>query len=448
MTSTSTTPSPSTGPTPPAASSADGDADAAAATGTGSGAGAKAGSAATLPAKVLAPTRLRPRDIVGQGLVGLRSKRLRTLLTAVGITIGIAAMVAVVGISASSRADLLAEIDALGTNLLQVQAGNDMFGEESELPVAAPEMIRRIPAVESASATRQVGDATVRRTDLIPEEETGGIAVIATEPTLLDTLDATLAEGTFLNAATAAYPSVVLGSVAAERLGIVDLDGDPAVFISGSWFRVIGILEPAPLAPDIDRSALIGYEVAQERFDIDEAPSTVRVRTDPEHTEAVWDVLPDTANPEEPSEVAVTRPSDALEARAQADEALTALLLGLGAVALLVGGVGIANVMVISVLERRAEIGVRRALGATRRHIRLQFLVESMLLAGLGGATGVALGAAITAGYARSQDWMFSVPEAALLGGVLASLAVGAVAGLYPAVRASRLAPAEAVRAE
>jgi len=405
-------------------------------------------SATTTTPPALAPTRLRPRDIVGQGLVGLRSKRTRTLLTAVGITIGIAAMVSVVGISSSSRADLLAEIDALGTNLLQVQPGNDMFGEESELPVSAPDMIRRIPAVESASATRSVGDATVRRSDLISEDETGGIAVLATEANLLDTLDGTLAAGTFLNDATGAYPSVVLGSVAAERLGIDDLSGDPAVFLGGSWFRVIGILDPAPLAPDIDRSALIGYQVAQERFGIDEAPSSVRVRTDPDHTEAVWDVLAATANPEEPSEVGVTRPSDALEAKAQADEALTALLLGLGAVALLVGGVGIANVMVISVLERRAEIGVRRALGATRRHIRLQFLVESMLLAGLGGATGVALGAAITAGYARSQDWMFSVPQAALLGGVVASLAVGAIAGLYPAARASRLAPAEAVRAD
>lgn len=396
----------------------------------------------------LAPTRLRPRDIVGQGLVGLRSKRMRTLLTAVGITIGIAAMVSVVGISSSSRADLLAEIDALGTNLLQVQPGSDMFGDETELPLTAPDMIRRIPAVESASATRSVGDATVRRTDFVSADETGGISVVATEPNLLDTLDATLTDGTFLNEATGAYPSVVLGSVAAERLGIDDLAGDPAVFIGGSWFRVIGILATTPLAPDIDRSALIGYAVAQERFGIDEAPSSVRVRTDPDDTEAVWNVLAATANPEAPSEVGVTRPSDALEAKAQADEALTALLLGLGAVALLVGGVGIANVMVISVLERRAEIGVRRALGATRRHIRLQFLVESMLLAGLGGATGVALGAAITAGYARSQDWMFSVPQAALLGGVVASLAVGAVAGLYPAARASRLAPAEAVRAE
>ncbi|HEY3142921.1 MAG TPA: ABC transporter permease [Acidimicrobiales bacterium] len=393
-------------------------------------------------------SRLRPGDVAGLGLSGLRVKRTRALLTGLGVAIGIAAMVAVVGISASSKADLLAELDALGTNFLQVQPGDSVFGEAAELPTTAPDMIRRIADVESASATRTVDNATVRRNHLIPASESGGIAVVATEPSLLDTLAGTVAQGTFLNEATGAYPSVVLGSVAAERLGISSLDGGPLVYLDRHWFRVIGILDDVPLAPDIDRSVLIGYDVAQRLFGIDAAPSTVQVRTDPEQTDAVGDLLAATANPEAPNEVDVSRPSDALEARTKADETLTALLLGLGAVALLVGGVGIANVMVISVLERRAEIGVRRALGATRRHIRLQFLIESILLAGLGGAVGVALGATITWLYADSRDWRFAVPLSGLLGGVAAALTVGAVAGLYPAIRASRLAPAEAVRSE
>ena len=391
-------------------------------------------------------SRLRWPDVVPVGTVGLRAKPVRTTLTALGIAIGIAAMVAVVGISASSRADLLAELDELGTNLLAVQPGQDVFGDDSQLPVSAPGMVRRIGPVEAAAATRTVEGVTVRRTDRIPSDRTGGIAVVATEPALADTVGATVAGGAFLNDATATQPAVVLGSEAAARLGVTDLDGDPLVWLGGQWFRVVGILDPVPLGPDIDRSALIGYAVAQELFGIDEAASTVRVRTDPDQVEAVRAVLAPTANPEAPEEVDVTRPSDALAARARADETLTALLLGLGAVALVVGGVGIANVMVISVLERRAEIGVRRALGATRGHVRGQFLVESVLLAGLGGLVGVALGAATTAVYADMRGWRLAVPVAGLAGGVAASLVVGAVAGLYPAARASRLAPAEAVQ--
>ena len=393
-------------------------------------------------------SHLRVGDVLSLGAVGLRARRARTLLTSLGIAIGIAAMVAVVGISASSRADLLAELDRLGTNLLQVQPGSDPFGAEAVLPADAAAMIRRIGPVESAAATRSVTGVAVRRTDLIPEDQTGGITVVATEPQLADTAGATVAHGTFLNAATATQPAVVLGSEAAGRLGIDDLDGDPLVDIGGQWFRVVGILDPVPLGPDIDRSALVGYPVAQELWDIDEAPSSVRVRTDPDAVEEVRSVLGATANPEAPSEVSVTRPSDALAARAEADDTLTALLVGLGAVALLVGGVGIANVMVISVLERRAEIGVRRALGATRRHVRAQFLVEAVLLAGLGGAIGLALGTGITAGYAAARDWRLAVPAGGLAGGVAASLLVGALAGLYPAARAARLAPAEAVRSE
>jgi putative ABC transport system permease protein len=391
------------------------------------------------------PSRLRWVDVPSVGSLGLRSRRGRTVLTALGIAVGIAAMVAVIGISASSRADLLDQLDDLGTNLLQVEPGQSRFGESVELPESAAEMIRRISPVDSAAKTRNVSES-VRRTDLIDEAVTGGITVVATEPELLGTLGATVATGEFLDDVTSTFPTVVLGSEASARLGIDSLDGGPLVWLGERWFKVIGILDPVPLAPDIDRAALIGYPVAQELFGIDDAPSTVRVRTDPDQVQAVRNVLAATANPEEPSEVSVTRPSDALAARAAADEALTALLLGLGAVALLVGGIGIANVLVISVLERRTEIGIRRALGATRRHIRVQFLVEAVFLAAAGGLGGVLLGSAVTAGYARSRDWTVAVPVTALAGGIGVALAVGALAGLYPAARAARLAPADAVR--
>lgn len=390
-------------------------------------------------------SHLRFVDALATGTLGLRGKRGRAVLTAVGIAIGIAAMVSVVGISASSRADLLAELDALGTNLLQVSPGQSMFGEESELPEAAPAMVRRIGAVTEAASTTGAG-VSVRRTDLIPSSETGGIAVLAAEPELAGVLEATVAEGRLLDDANGAFPTVVLGSVAAERLGISSLDGSPQVWLGEQWFTVVGILDPIRLAPDIDRSALIGYPVAADRFGVDANASTLWVRANEDRVAAVRGVLAATANPERPEEVDVTRPSDALEAEAKADDALTALLLGLGGVALLVGGIGIANVMVISVLERRTEIGLRRALGATRRHVRAQFVVEAVVLAALGGVVGILLGTAVTAGYAANRGWTLAVPVPALAGGVAVALVVGAVAGLYPASRAARLAPAEAVR--
>jgi putative ABC transport system permease protein len=393
----------------------------------------------------LAPTRLRPRDVVRTGAVGIRTRRLRSALTALGIAIGIAALVAVLGISASGKADLLAQLDALGPNRLTVTAGQSFMGEESTLPEDSTAMIRRIGPVESAAGTTGV-DATVRRTDLVPAEETGGIAVVATEPELLAAVDGTMRTGAFLNAATSKYPAVVLGAKAAERLGIADLAHDPVVYLGGHWFSVVGILEEVPLLPNVDSSAFIGNDIANELFGTERNPSSVYVRTDPDQVEQVRAVLAATANPEHPNEVQVTRPSDAYAAKQAVDDTLRALLLGLGAVALLVGGIGIANMMVVAVLERRTEIGVRRALGATKRHIRMQFLIESMLLALAGGTLGVALGLGVTAGYTRVRDAVMSVPLSTIALGVGAALAVGALAGLSPAARAARLHPADAVR--
>jgi putative ABC transport system permease protein len=391
----------------------------------------------------LAPSRLLPADVLRVGGVGLRMRRLRAALSALGIAIGIAAMVAVLGISESSKSDLIATLDRLGTNLLQVSPGQTVLGEQAELPKQAAGMISRIAPVDAVSAVEGV-DATVRRTNYIPEEETGGISVAAADVDLLTTLGATLRTGVYLDAAKARYPTVVLGSKAAERLGITR--PGVAVWLGERWFTVIGILNPVELAPDLDSAALIGLPIAKQLFDAEGSASTIYVRADPDDLDDVHAVLGATANPEHPEEVEASRPSDALEARAAAKTAFTSLFLGLGAVALLVGGVGIANVMVISVLERRSEIGLRRAIGATRGHIRLQFLTESLILSGLGGAAGVVLGTVITFVYASNRGWETAVPWYVPAGGVAAALAVGVVAGLYPAMRAARLAPTEALR--
>ncbi len=390
-------------------------------------------------------SRLRASDLIRTGTSGIRTRPGRAAFTAVGIAIGIASMVAVLGISASSRADLLAELDRLGTNLLQVQPGQDLFGDSATLPAEAPSMIRRIGPVDGAASVAKL-KATVQRNDQMAENTRNGLTVHATEPGLYGTLEGSMRTGRFLDHASSGLPTVVLGSVAAERLGITDLAPGPRVWIAGQWFSVIGVLDPLPLHPDLDRSAFVGLTVARDQFGVKGLPSTIYVRAAPEQVADVRAVLARTANPADPNEVQVARPSDALEARTRVDENLQRLLLGLGGVALLVGGLGIANVMIISVLERRTEIGVRRALGATKSHIAVQFVVESTLLALLGGLAGVAIGYVVTAGYANRQGWLIDLPVEALVVGVAAALAVGALAGLYPAARAARLDPAEAVR--
>lgn len=395
----------------------------------------------------LRPARMSPQDVLRVGGVGLRTRPLRAFLSALGIAIGIAAMISVVGISSSSRADLDRTLAALGTNLLTVAPGSTLFGADAQLPVEAAGMISRIGPVRQVSATAQLADTPVYRSDRIPAAQTGGLGTQAVELDLLDTVGGSLASGTWLNGATARYPATVLGSVAAERLGLGAAGPDIQVYLDGRWFTVIGILRPVPLAPELDSSALVGWSAATTYLGLDGHPTRIYTRSAEQHVESVRAVLAATANPEQSNEIQVSRPSDALAAQQATDEAFTGLLLGLGAVALLVGGVGVANTMVISVIERRAEIGLRRSLGATRGQVRTQFLAESLLLSALGGLGGVLLGGLVTAGYASSQGWPTVVPLWVVAGGIGATIGIGAVAGLYPAIRASRLSPTEALAA-
>jgi putative ABC transport system permease protein len=392
------------------------------------------------------PSKLRPRDGLRVAGAGLRARPLRAVLSALGIAVGIAAMIAVVGISASSRAEIDQQMRALGTNLLTVEPGQTLrAGEVATLPAESVAMVARIGPVISVSAVGAVDDAFVYRTDRIEPAKTNGITTLATRPDLLDAVSGALASGRWLDDALATYPAVVLGATTAERLGISRSDGSVAVWLGGHWFTVVGILAPAPLAPELDAAALVGGPIAEELLGYDGAPTRIYERSPESQVDSVRAVLPVTVNPANPEEVTVSRPSDALAAQAAANQTLISLLLALGGVALLVGGIGVANTMVIAVLERRSEIGLRRALGATRAHIRIQFLGESVLLAALGGIGGAVLGGAVTAVFAASRDWPFALPAWVLGGAAAATVLVGALAGAYPAARAARMSPTAAL---
>ena len=393
----------------------------------------------------MSKNKLRTRDLFFVAVYGVKARKGRAALTSIGIGIGIAAIVAVSGIAASGSADLLSTLESLGTNLVKASPQAGFFGTQEELPEGVIGMVERIGPVEEVTSTTQT-DLLVRRSNFISEFEGGGISTIVTSSELLNVIGGKLSEGRFITDGLSDLPVTVLGSVTAKRLGITNLSKPTKILIDDEWFGVIGIVEELKIHPDLDRSVFIGYGAAKKLFDINEEPTTIYLRANPTFIEDVVEVIAPSMNPENPDQVEVSRPSDALEAQQAVEASFTNLLLGLGSVALLVGGVAIANVMVMSVLERRMEIGVRRSIGATRREIRYQFLLESVVLSGIGGLVGVMLGSLITLAYTNYTNIVFSIPVWQILGAVVLALLIGAISGVYPAIKASKIQPAEAVR--
>jgi putative ABC transport system permease protein len=406
-----------------------------------SAAGAAARPAAT---SELAGGRLRPADLARLAATGLRTRKLRAALSALGIAIGVAAIVGVLGLSSSSAAGLNNEIAALGTNLLTVTQGGGLAGGE-ELPLQAPRMISRLPGVYAVQATGAINGASAYRSPLIPAANTNALTVAATTLGLPATTGTSVGSGVFLNAATQHLPVCVLGAAAAQLLGIDRVFPGERIWTGSMWLYVAGILRPDVLSPDVDASVLVGFPFAEQSLSFDGHATTIYVKATGSRVNAVDKLLGAQADPENPSSPAISMPSSALVAQADAKAAFDSLFLGLGAVALLVGAIGVANIMIIAVLERRSEIGLRRALGATRAHIRTQFLTEAVALALAGGAAGTVAGIAATAIYAHAEGWTVVIPVQAWAGGLAAALLIGGLAGVLPALKAARLAPTESL---
>ncbi|MGW6407816.1 ABC transporter permease [Streptomyces vinaceus] len=392
------------------------------------------------------PVRLSPLDVLTLGMLGIRTRRIRAALSALGISLGIATMIVVTAVPASSQKALLARLTALGTNMLEARPAPDQ-----KPPVLLPEgsvaMVRRIGPVTAVGAVANT-HAAVHRSDHVDAADYAGLSVLAATDDLLPVINAKVRAGAFLGPATDTFPTAVLGSVAAARLGVPDLTPGapgPQIYIDDRWFTVIGVLAATPLSPDIDRSVLVPWEAARRELRFDGHPTVIYVKAREPAMEAVRSVLAATVHPELPGMVRISRPSDALAAKRATQTTFSALFLGLAAVALLVGGIGVANTMVISVLERRREIGLRRALGAGRGQIRAQFLTESVALSGLGGLSGTLIGVLATLGYTAYQGWPPVIPWLSVAAGIGGAIVVGMAAGVYPSVRASRLTPTEAL---
>lgn len=388
-------------------------------------------------------------DALALGWLGVRGRPARAAMSALGIALGIATLVLVTGIPASGQADLDRRLSALGTDLLVAQPGGALGGEDAEVATftpAAADLVGRIAPVEHVAALANLS-LPVRRDDLADPNRTAGVTAFAVSGDLLAGARAEVASGTFLTLAGERLPAVVLGHDAARWLGITTVDPTRPlrIRVGSAWFTVVGVLAPQPLTPELAQGVFVGRAAARTWLGHDGRPTAVYVRAAESQVEQVRAVLPATLDPELPGLVSVSRPSDALAAKRATTSTFAGLFLGLAGVALAVGGIGVANTMIVSVLERRREIGLRRAIGATRRDVRRQFLTEAVLLALLGGAVGVLVGVLGTVGYAALRGWPLVVPLPAVAGGAAGAVLVGALAGLYPAVRASRLAPTEAL---
>lgn len=392
-------------------------------------------------------SRLQFRDLLRTAWLGVSSRPQRTALASLGVALGIASLTALTGVAASNQAQLLAELDRMGANLAIVAPAHGPDNNLVPLPENAPAMVRRVDGVADVGVFETAPEGVyVYRTDLVPDTETNGIQIAVARPDVFHAIEAELAAGRWFDDASRGLPVTVLGRTAADRLGITQA-GD-RVWIGGQWYGVIGILETAGLATAIDTAAILGDQWVRNTFQENAIGdiSAMYVRAEPGRIGEIIDTLAAAASPGSPF-VTVNALTDLAAARTTADDSLSTLGIALAGIALLVGAVGIANTMVVTVLERRGEIGLRRSLGARPMHISIQFLTEAAALALIGGIAGLLLGVGAATASALVRDQPIVIPSETAIASPGVAVIVGAVAGLYPALRAARLSPTLALRA-
>jgi putative ABC transport system permease protein len=399
-------------------------------------------------------SHLRTRDLIAESVAGLEARPARSILTVLGTVLGITALVATLGVSRTAGNQIVSRFDALAATEVVIEPASAAGGatRTSSIPWDAEARLLRLNGVVAAGTLSVVNiRGALSRTSAVQDVTAiteYNIPVRAASPGLFPAVKTKLRTGRVFDAGNdmRADRVAVIGPGVAERLGLNRVDQQPAVFVGDRLYVVIGIIDDVLRQADLLDSIIIPNGTAKLEYDL-QAPQLVAVDTATGASSLIARQGPVTLDPNDPSRLRSSSAGGATKVKDEVSNDLSGLFLILGGVSLLVGAIGIANVTLVSVMERIGEIGLRRALGAGRRHIIAQFLTESTVLGLLGGAVGAALGVLVTVGISAAKQWTpvmdgrlpFAAPA---LGAV-----VGLVAGLYPALRAASLQPVEALRA-
>ena len=389
------------------------------------------------------------RDLVGVAFSGLVARKMRTALLLLGPMIGVAAIIAAVGLTDSAKGDLKRKVAELGTNLIEATAASSFGTSDPTLPEDAVERARTVVDVESVSAVVELTNVVVTPYEAVREFfETVPVPVLAADDALPAVLEVPLVSGRWIDEfdEVSGARSAVIGIGLAREFEV--LPGEVRSIVLGDHeYAVVGVLDSVELEPAFDNAVFIPFSAADEDFvadDILQNKLYVRAREGTEDTTA--EALKVAVNLGGPDEISTELKSEALELASQSDRQLQLIVVAMGLLAIVVGGIGIANVMSISVIQRSAEIGIRRALGHTRGTIAAQFLLEAVVVGVLGGILGVAVGVAAIGVGVVAAGWVFTLQPILVPAGIAIAVVISVFAGLSPAVRAARLEPLETLR--